>query len=156
MVRTIHPISRERFNAFVLWSRSPMASMLNREVEWYADTNEWVLGVLCLDLVDFDWSYAVLGRDEDGRFRWIDGGVSVATQREGNLALMAAMQRQIASDARIFSQGDETGAIPDLFAPLVEDVKLHHSFRAMVRYPVWSPAVSIIREMMRIRPANPY
>jgi hypothetical protein len=149
MSREVHPISRERFNAFVLWSRSPMASAMNREVEWYADINEWVLGVLCLDLVDFDWSYAVLGRDGDGRFRWIDGSVSVPTQREGNQALMAAMQRQMDSGASVFPQGDETGGIPDLFTPLVEDDKLHHSFRAMVRYPVWVPAISIIREMMR-------
>lgn len=149
MTRDIHPISRERFNAFVLWSRSPVGSMLNREVEWYADSNEWVLGVLCLDLVDFDWSYAVLGRDVDGRFRWIDGSVSVPTQREGNHALMAAMQRHIAGGASVFPQGDETGGIPDLFSPVVENEKLHHSFQAMLRFPVWLPAISIIREMMR-------
>lgn len=149
MAREIYPISRERFNAFVLWSRSPMASALNREFEWYADTNEWLLGVLALDLVDYDWSYAVLGRDGDGRFRWIDGNVSIPTQKNGHQALMLAMQRHIESDASVFPQGDETGGLPDLFTPLVPDDKLHHSFRAMVRHPVWMPSISIIREMMR-------
>ena len=149
MPQAIHPISRERFNAFVLWARAPIASAVNREVEWYADGNEWLLGVLALDLVDFDWSYAVLGRDTDGRFRWIDGDVSVQTQRAANQALMTAMQRHAETGASVFPQGDETGGFPDLFTPVVADDKLHHSFRAMVRYPVWIPAISIVREMMR-------
>jgi hypothetical protein len=149
MSDVIHPISRERFNAFVLWSRSPMASFMNQEVEWYADSKEWLLGVLALDLVDFDWSYAVLGRDEDGRFRWIDGGVSVPSQKEGNQALLKSMQRHIDTGDSVFPQGDETGGLPDLFAPVVDDDKLHRSFHAMIRHPAWIPAISIIREMMR-------
>lgn len=149
MSDAIRPISRERFNAFVLWSRSPRASQINREVEWYADSKEWLLGVLVLDLVDLDWSYAILGRDEDGRFRFIDGGVSIPSQKEGNLTLMTAMQRHIDAGKSVFSQGDETGCLPDLFTPVVGEDKLHHSFRAMVKHPPWIPAISIIREMMR-------
>lgn len=149
MSDAIRPISRERFNAFVLWSRSPMASLMSREIEWYADTCERVLGVLVLDLVDFDWSYCVLGRDKDGRFRWIDGNVSVPSQKDGNQALMAAMLRHIESGESVFPQGDETGGLPDLFTPVVDEAKLHHSFRAMIRHPTWIPAISIIREMMR-------
>lgn len=149
MSGAIRPISRERFNAFVLWSRSPVASLMNQEVEWYADSKEWLLGVLVLDLVDFDWSYAVLGRDEDGRFRYIDGGVSTPSQKEGNLRLMQAMQRHIDTGEKVFPQGDETGGIPDLFTPVVDEDKLHHSFRSMLKHPPWIPAISIIREMMR-------
>jgi hypothetical protein len=149
MFDEIRPISQERFNAFVLWSRSPKASLINREVEWYADSKEWLLGVLVLDLVDFDWSYAVLGRDEDSRFRWIDGRVSIPSQKEGNRMLMAAIKHHIGTGMSVFPQGDESGGLPDLFTPLVSDDKLHRSFRAMVRQPTWIPAVSIIRELMR-------
>lgn len=149
MFDAIRPISRERFNSFVLWSRSPIASRENQEVEWYADSKEWLLGVLVLDLVDLDWSYAVLGRDEDGRFRYIDGGVSVPSQKEGNLRLMTAMQHKINAGKKVFKQGDETGGIPDLFTPVVGEEKLHHSFRSMLKHPPWIPAINIIREMMR-------
>ncbi len=148
-MRSIHPISQERFNAFVLWSRAPIASLLNREVEWYADSKEWILGTVVLDLVDFDWSHCVLGRDKDGRFRFIAGGVSAPTQREANIRLMNEMNRQIKTGNSAFSQGDETGALPDIFVPTLPEEKLHHSFRSMLKFRSWDPAIAIIREMMR-------
>ena len=39
---------------------------MNREVEWYADGNEWLLGALALDLVDFDAEEAFAGYDRYG------------------------------------------------------------------------------------------
>ena len=64
----IKPLSKTRFDAFC-YARSPYASYLSEEVEWYADEKENVLGVVAHDKVDNDWAFVVLGRDERCQFR---------------------------------------------------------------------------------------
>ena len=61
----VRPMSRERFNAFVSWTRSPIATGVSKELEWFADEKEQVLGLAALDRTDRDFAYVVLGRDEN-------------------------------------------------------------------------------------------
>ena len=63
MSEQVKAISRERFGVLTL-SKHPMAQVLAKEVEWYADRDENVLGSILLDFTDSDWNYVVLGRDE--------------------------------------------------------------------------------------------
>ncbi len=69
------------------------ADYVSREVEWYSDAEERVLGIVLLDLQDNDWLWMVLGRDEAGLFRAIALDVSIPTQAEAKTRLMVKLER---------------------------------------------------------------
>jgi hypothetical protein len=39
---TLRTLSRQRFDAFVMLTRYPLAAIMAEELEWYADENEKV------------------------------------------------------------------------------------------------------------------
>ncbi|MBL1638687.1 glycosaminoglycan attachment protein, partial [Acinetobacter baumannii] len=42
----------KRFNALAAQSRSPAAAYMSEELEWYADSDEIVLGIVLRDTID--------------------------------------------------------------------------------------------------------
>ena len=56
------------------------------------------------DKFDNDWGYAVLGRDTKGRFRYIDGKVSIATQDACRDELLGKLAEYEASGRAVFNQ----------------------------------------------------
>ena len=62
-----------RFDALAGYSRDPIARIAADEIAWFEEGAESVLGPLIQDRLDGDFGGIVLGRDEKGRFRWIDG-----------------------------------------------------------------------------------
>jgi len=74
------------------------------EKEWFADRQRIILGALLLDRTDEDWIYVVLGRDQLGTFRWIDGEVSIANCDQARERLLAKMLKILESGQRVFPQ----------------------------------------------------
>lgn len=86
----IKPLTRARFCA-LCYSRTPLATMMSREEEWWSDVKERVLGIVLLDLADNDWTWVVLGRDEHGLFRAVAVNASIASQEQAGAGLKAAL-----------------------------------------------------------------
>ena len=61
-------IDIKRFNALEAHTRTPAAAYVSKELQWFSNDGETLLGVLLLDTVDDDFVGVVLGRDEGGRF----------------------------------------------------------------------------------------
>lgn len=85
------PITKGRFESF------PLAAGFERfissdEKEWYENTEEHFLGVLCKDRTDDDWAYAILTQSEDGLYRWNDGEVSLPNRNEARKRLLSKMK----------------------------------------------------------------
>ena len=95
-------ISEEEFHSLYLGPRIPHL----REVEWFSDLLGRVLGAVVLDLVDNDWSYVVLGRDERGLFRCIDMRVSIEAREKAAEKLREKMETHLSTGAKVFPQGD--------------------------------------------------
>lgn len=148
-MRNIKQISPERFNAFVDWTRGPYASDFTDELEWYSDTFERVLGVLTFDYTDQDFGYVILGRDEARRFRCIDVKVSMPNLGMARSRLKKAISEHSKTGKDIFPQGEETHHGVELFQPKVPEERWHPNFKAMLEYPHWQSAISIMSEMMR-------
>lgn len=141
-------ISELRFNALAGYSRSPTMALVARDLAWYEEGNEKVLGLIALDLPDKDYVSTVLGRDAKGRFRAIWLQVSIATQE----AAAALLERKLAEFAQArpeeFHQGDETGRPVDFFTPVVAEDRLHDVFKKLISAREYSPARALIGEMM--------
>lgn len=148
-MNNIKQISPERFNAFVTWTRGPYVGDFTDELEWYSDIYERVLGVLTFDYIDQDFGYVILGRDESRRFRCIDVKVSMPNQGMARSRLKKALSKHSQTGKVIFPQGDETHKGIDLFEPQIPGNRWHPTFKAMLEYPHWQPAIGIMTEMMR-------
>jgi hypothetical protein len=62
----ISELSEQRFNALAAHSRSPAAAYVSKELGWFKNDDESIIGVLLLDTVDDDYAAAVIARDENG------------------------------------------------------------------------------------------
>ena len=84
----IRQVDKSRFNI-------PMSSHpdRHRELMWYATEDDAVLGVVILDLVDKDYSWAVLTENDQGPgFTAIDMGAMLPTEDDATAALHDAMR----------------------------------------------------------------
>jgi hypothetical protein len=87
-------ISQERFNAFCMLTRHPMAEVLAEELEWYADDGERVIATLFRDTTDNDYCYLLLARDEIGKFRCIDVACTFPTLQFAWREMKVALARE--------------------------------------------------------------
>lgn len=85
-------------------ARHPATAAIAVEKEWFADRDKVILGALLLDRTDEDWGYIVLGRDELGIFRWIDGEISIRNRDQARRRLVTTMQRILESGQKVFPQ----------------------------------------------------
>lgn len=90
-------ISLEEFDSFDP-ARGPMIGIFIHEKEWFADSNRNIIGTLTLDQTDNDWGYAILARHEDGRYRWMEGEVSIESRDDAEAELVSTMERMEQTD----------------------------------------------------------
>jgi hypothetical protein len=126
----IVPISQMRFEALT-YAKHPYAELTGRETEWYSDSKENVLGAVVLDLIDHDWSWVVLGRDEIGLFRAIDFDVSNPSPSKAREILRERMRKHLATGGSTFPQWDVTRKKNLLFEPTVSAEKLGKHFKIL-------------------------
>lgn len=148
-MRNVKSLSRDRFNAFVNWTRSPIAADYGTELDWYSDIRERVLGAVVVDHIDMDFGYVILGRDEVGRFRCIDMRVSFPNENMARSRLKNALRKWSETGKSLFPQDAADKGGIDLFTPIVADEKQHPSFKLMGKHPNWTPAIGVLSEMMK-------
>ena len=102
----IKKLARHEFDAHGI-IRAPATEIIGEEKEWYSDEGGNVLGIVIRDRTDNDWGYVVLGRDKAGKFRWIDGRHSMATEKKARAELKQKLADLSASGKTVFPQGDE-------------------------------------------------
>lgn len=66
-------ISKEEFENFNMIRHS---TFIATETNWYKGIGHKILGIILKDNIDKDWSYVILGLDEDKAYRAIDLGIS--------------------------------------------------------------------------------
>jgi len=143
----ISELDEKRFNALAAHSRSPAAAYISKELGWFSNDDESILGVLLLDTVDNDYVSIVMARDENGAYRTIDLETSIVTEEEATSWLYGAMKWHTGTGKKVFDQGDPRSKI-DLFKPLVSIDKQHPYFTRLANEEAFLSAKSIINEMM--------
>ena len=146
----VRPMSEERYNVYIAWTRSPAMEMVGRELEYFSNDVETVIGVLILDKTDRDFGFVTLGRDEKARFRAIEVQATMP-RTDARHALFRSIQKFTESGQTIFPQGDddEDKAGVDLFTQQAPNDKLHKSFKLLSDHGSWLPARTMMSEMMR-------
>lgn len=146
--RSMKPISKLRFNSLAGYTRSPTMRLAARELGWFEEAQEKVLGVLVLDIPDNDYACYVLGRDAKGRFRAVGIDCSIPTAEEAYARLETKLAEYAQMPPAKFYQGDEVGKPLDFFTPVVNAEKQHSNFCALISGRGYSPALDLLAEMM--------
>lgn len=147
---SVKSLTRERYNAFVAWTRTPVAGAIGEEIEFFSTLDERVIGVLILDREDRDYAWVSLGRDAKERYRCIGVGANLS-RNDAQHALLRDLKEHFDRGVQIFPQGDEDDdkAGIDLFTPIVPKEKRSSTFELIRSGNQWAPARSIMNEMMR-------
>ena len=80
--------------------KNPMAFVLGEEKKWFVDSDKNLLGIVILDKIDKDWSYVILGKDEDGQFRAVDVNSSIQSNDYATDALIVKMTKYEEQDEK--------------------------------------------------------
>ena len=143
----IEHISEQKFNAYVSLTRNPISNMIAKELAWYSNSDESILGVLIFDFSDEDYNPIILGRDEIGKFRCIDISHSYPKFEDAEQWLINTMKWLTGLDKKIFSQGDPTEKM-ELFKEIVSIEKQHPFFTALNTEKSLLAAKMMIQEIM--------
>lgn len=140
------PITQARFDA-LCYSRTPAASYIFEEVEWFADEKERVLGIVAQHFEDQDWAWAVLGRDANGLFRAVDGRANIASKDEARNQLQTRLLYHASTATHVFVQGDERKHTIRLFDTLVPPKHENAIFKLIKNGIHHSAARAIMQEI---------
>lgn len=99
----IESITKNEYYSFKPF-KNPAVDLYSRDKEWYTDKDRIILGAVLLDTVDNDWVYIILGRDENGVFRWIEGEVSIKDRDKARENLVQKMMGILLTGHKVFPQ----------------------------------------------------
>ena len=142
------PLSPLRFDALAGCSRSPQIGLSARELSWFEEADEKLLGVVSLDLVDLDYVYTVLARDGHGRFRAFHLDINIQSQGEATDMLAAALAELVVQPEAYFHQGDEVGPTFDLLTSTLPPDKRNPRFTELITAQGFTPALGLLKELM--------
>lgn len=121
------------------------------EVSWWCSPDERIIASAGRDLIDNDYSWAMLVRDALGRFRAVKVNCSYPSLSAAEKALWQTMSDTIQTEdlVEVGRQGDETNVPIDLLRlPTdVDPAKLHPYFRILLEDRSRAPARAVIREI---------
>ncbi|EZP73805.1 hypothetical protein BV97_04912 [Novosphingobium resinovorum] len=154
-------ISRSRFNLLAIGTRMSPAPYLYEEVDYWADVDELVIGVIARDVTDDDYYWALLARDRNGRFRSADMDSSLRSAEYATVALRERIAKAVSGEdlAALGTQGDETNHPTDLLTVPsgTKEKDLHPNFKLLLDTSGRAPARAVFKELGPwLAPSDPH
>jgi hypothetical protein len=88
----IKKISEKKFDSYNIDRALTLPGIVS-EKQWFADDQANLLGIVLFDNVDSDWSYVVLDQENDGKYRFVYGEVSLRTEETSRSKLIHTMSK---------------------------------------------------------------
>jgi len=144
------PISLMRFNALAGYCRLPNARYDGIELSWFGHANERVIGIVVMNTTDGDYSYIVLAKDRQDRYRCVSiAPESQKSERHARALLRRELERLAMESDESYYQGDEKKTPTDFFSIKTVRKRLNLSFLQLIESDGFFAAREIIKPMMR-------
>jgi len=149
MNNKLSEIAKVRFDSLAGYCRQPELTLFADEIQWFQTHNETILITIVHDHEDGDFAAILFARDLKERYRFIQIGPFVESRDE----VLASIPEMISAAMKDFEsekiQGDEKGRPINFFTPVVAAAKLSTDFAKLLTLEGYSPALEIIKPMMR-------
>jgi hypothetical protein len=142
----VRPLTHARFEA-LLYRKAPWTHVFSKELEWWTNESETLIAAVILDLVDHDYSWIILGRDETGVFRGIDLNTSLPSLEAARLEQKRRIEELSKDNPQEFPQGDNDRRKHEILMPCVAESRLHPNFKFLIENGNYSPARGLIKEL---------
>jgi hypothetical protein len=146
MQKVVRSISKARFEA-LSYARAPLIKSYSDEIEWYSNEENSILGIILIDRADSDYVIVVMGRDEVGVFRYIDGTHSISDIVEARSLLISKIEDYSKKETNEFPQGVTKKRKNLIFQPIVLENVMTEDYKFLVDSELFSPAREIIQEI---------
>ena len=120
-------ISKNRFNIYMLFTRNPIINVLAIEEAYYSNEDNSILGVLLLDILDKEYNYILLSRDENKQFRAFEVKVGFDSKNNAVEMLINSLRWHTAQGMKKVVHGVTKKGL-DLFKIVVPRSHLHPYF----------------------------
>lgn len=140
------PLTHVRFEA-LLYRKSPRTHFILKELEWWTNKAETLIATVGLDLVDHDYSWIILGRDETGVFRGIDLNTSLPSLEAARSEQNQRIEELSKDNPQEFPQEDNDRKKHEILIPCVAASQFHPNFRHLIENGNYSPARGLIKEL---------
>lgn len=118
-------------------------------MRWFEAHDEAVLVVVIRDVTDGDYSAMLLARDLKERYRWVEMTKFFETVDKALAAAPELVEKIYDDFGKQRAQGDEKGKPVDFFTHVVAQEKLNRDFATISSLEGYSPAVELMKPMMR-------
>lgn len=143
-------INKQRFDVFAIGTRLSFASLLCLELSWWADLDEDFIGAVFYEQEDGEFGWTLLARDERGRFRAVNIGHSLTSEKraEAELRIKISEMAMGCDTNKLVYQGDGNSSSLNLLMPISDNLdKLHPGFKHLISAESAFPARQIIKEI---------
>jgi hypothetical protein len=144
------PLSYERFEALIGYTREPRLKQFTTELEAYTDIDEKIITLILFCEIDRDYNLIVLARDERRRYRCFDLDVSIPSRKDACKQAYRQIEKYKSEPPEFFFQADVQVPFIDLFCSQddINQQRLNPSFTAVSETAGFSAAKGIINEVM--------
>lgn len=142
----INQISRNRFNIYMLFTRSPIVNEFAQELEYYSNESSTILGIILIDKIDQDFIFVLLCRDENKQFRSFKVKVDIPTIEEARELITNSMKWHTSQNLVIVEQGVSNQGL-NLFEIVVSEEKMHPYFTRLDRDTGFYPSKRVVIEV---------
>lgn len=139
-MKDLVPLSKKYFDIIALFTREPWVKLITRELEYYTDGGD-LIGFICLDLIDKNYSAVILSRDKSMQYRAVKVNVDMLTIIESREWIKKAFNE----DTVI--QHDKHSEFFDLFKELENEKTIHPHYKLLKESDSYSSAKEVIKEI---------
>lgn len=145
----VKQITEEKFNAYARLTILPIADFFCKQICWFANKNEDILGTIVFDFTDSSFNCILMGRDEIGKFRAFDIATDFNTPNSAFLWIQSNIEKLTLAGKTIFPQGDnEKNKKIDLFEDVKPFEQQHPYYQLLKNNKFWNAAKKLIQEIM--------
>ena len=137
------PLSPNRANLLLMFTRTPKVKMVNRELEYYQSDDEKLIGFISVDRIDCTFHAMFFDRNTLGQYQIVGMSLDHNTIEEARNVLADMMNNYVRDDIALKKEGKTT----DFFTVVVDKQQIHPNFMRLSDVGFFAAAKRVIEEV---------